>query len=369
MSSTNDLDLDDVVKQLQNQLEPLGPKEGVERYLNHRAGEITPNTKNEYQAELNRFGDFCDREDITNLNDLSGRDIDKYQNWRRKNSTEGNEALSTKTMRDVMYLLRSFVDYLSSIEAVPSDLTQKIKIPDLAKGDGVRNTEIDTERLNRVIKHLRKHEYASREHVVWILLALTGRRLGGIHSLDLKDLHLNTKEPYLEFRHNPPGTRLKNGEEGEGQVNISQRVVDVLQAYIHHNRIETDSETGRKPLLTTPHGRISKSAMRGYIYKWSRPCKVGQGCPHGRDPEDCKAAQSHNTASQCPSSRSAHTLRHTYLTQKRRDAVPKNLLSDRCDVSEEILDKHYDERTSDEKRERRRKVLNELRDDTEGDLL
>lgn len=81
MSSTNDLDLDDVVEQLQNQLEPLGPKEGVERYLDHRAGEITPNTKNEYQAELNRFGDFCDREDI-GISAMEPDSVDSENIWK-----------------------------------------------------------------------------------------------------------------------------------------------------------------------------------------------------------------------------------------------------------------------------------------------
>jgi len=44
----------------------------------------------------------------------------------------------------------------------------------------------------------------------------------------------------------------------------------------------------------------------------------------------------------------------------RRQGVPKEILSERCDVSEEIIEEVYDERTVREKREHRREVLNEV---------
>jgi site-specific recombinase XerD len=365
MSST-----DSEVPQHLESLNPLTPDEGVARYLKHRGSEITPNTKNEYKSELDRFADFCDQNEIENLNNLTGRDLDSYRCWRRDESTEGESSLSTKTMRDVMYLLRDFVEYLSSIEAVSSRLPGKVVVPELADDDGVRNTELDPERLNQIVDHLAKHEYASREHVLWTLLGVTGRRLGGIHSLDLRDLYLDTDDPYVEFRHDPPRTRLKNAVRGEGPTNIGQETVDVLRSYVEHNRRGVETETGREPLLTTYNGRVSKSTMRKWVYKWSRPCAIGKSCPHGRDPNECTAAVDRDSMSKCPSSRSPHSIRHTYITQKRRDGVPKEILSDRCDVSEEILDKHYDERTPEEKRKRRKKILEELsEDENEGDLL
>lgn len=367
MSSKVDVDLEDFIEEIRG-LESLEPCEGVDRYLKHRGDEITPNTKEEYEAELRLFEAFCEPNRVDDLNDLSGRDLDDYRNWRRDESAERGP-LSTKTMRDVMYLLRNFVEYLVSIDAVPADLPGKVTIPELKDGDGVRDTELDPERLNRIVDYLAKHEYASREHVVWVLFGATGRRLGGIHSLDLCDLHLDVDDPYIEFRHDPPETRLKNAGRSEGPTNIGQEVVEVLEDYIKHNRREVETDSGREPLLTTHSGRISKPTIRTYIYKWSRPCVVGGGCPHGFDPQECEAAQERDAAPKCPSSRSPHTIRHTYLTQKRRDGVPKGILSDRCDVSEEVLDKHYDERTPEEKLERRRKVLEELRDDSGGDLL
>ncbi len=366
MSSISNKNLRDFLDELPS-LDPMAPDEAVKRYLDYRGDEITRSTREEYEAELRLFAAFCGRHEIANLNDLSGRDIDDYRHWRRNQSSDEG-TLSTKTMRDVMYLIRNFVSYLSSIEAVPTRLEDKIEIPNLADGDGVRDTKLDTDRLNRIISYVHKHEYATREHVIWLLLSTTGRRLGGIHSIDLCDLHLDIDEPYIEFRHNPPETRLKNANKGEGPTSIDPGVAEVVKAYVDHNRKEVETDSGRNPLLTTYNGRIAKSTIRQYIYKWSRPCMVGGECPHDRDPSECVAAQTQGDASKCPSTRSAHSLRHTYITQKLRDGVPKGVLSDRCDVGEDVLDKHYDERTAEEKLERRREILAELRDDKEGVL-
>jgi len=43
----------------------------------------------------------------------------------------------------------------------------------------------------------------------------------------------------------------------------------------------------------------------------------------------------------------------------RRKGVSKEVLSERCDVSEEILEQVYDERSVEEKRELRRQILQE----------
>jgi len=44
------------------------------------------------------------------------------------------------------------------------------------------------------------------------------------------------------------------------------------------------------------------------------------------------------------------------------EGVPKELLSDRVDVSVPVLDKHYDQRTEERKSKRRREVLESTMD-------
>lgn len=349
-------------------LQSLSPEEGVTRYLQSRKRELRERTVEEYRGKLEYFLEYADQHDIDDLNDLDGRDVDGYRLWRRENSSDQVDSLSPKTMRDEMYLFQNFLLYLESIEAVKPGLSAKVQIPELHEGDGVRDAELDHNRVAEILRYLRRYEYATRVHVVWLLHCHTGRRSGGIHGLDLQDVHLDCDEPYIEFRHRPGETTLKNGEAGEELVNLHPRVADIIQDYIDTNRVDTTDDYGRDPLLTTRNGRLSVSTMRKYFYKWTRPCATTGECPHGESVEGCQAAQNADHASKCPSSLSPYPARHGYITQKRREGVAIAVLSDRCDVSEAILKKHYDERTDEERRELRREQLNEADSQTEGYL-
>lgn len=357
-------DIQDLIDEMGESLESLEPDTGVERYLRSQRSEVTDKTIEEYARKLDYFLEFCSQEQIEDLNGLNGRQVDSYRMWRRDESTDAVDSLGRKTLRDDMYLFRSFLKYMESIEAVKSGLSESVEIPELESGDGVRNLELPRERAVEILEYLRKYEYASQEHVVWLIHCHTGRRPGGLHSLDLEDFHSETDEPYLRFVHRGGSTRLKNGEKGEGLVNLPEEAGEVITDYVQSARHDVTDDDGREPLLTSSYGRLSKSTMRKYFYKWTRPCKVGEECPHSRDLDDCTAATSVDSASKCPSSHPPYSVRHGYLSQMRREGIPVNVLSERCDVSEQMLEKHYDERTEDEKRQLRRKLFDEI--ETQG---
>ncbi len=79
---------------------------------------------------------------------------------------------------------------------------------------------------------------------------------------------------------------------------------------------------------------------------------VGEGCPHDEDPDTCEYAR-HLKMSSCPSARSPHDVRKGRVTKYRNDGVPRGVVADRLDCSEEILDKHYDRANEREKADRR----------------
>jgi site-specific recombinase XerD len=359
---TNDKDLDELLEEyiLRDQrdtLDPMMVDEGIERYLKTRSGSLRSTTIGEYEKELLRLQHHLEKNGIQDLNNVRNRDLDDYFTWRREDSYDTR--LSTNTMRDVRYIVRDFIRYAARIDAVKYELPDKISIPKLADGEGVRDVEIDPERLQLILDQIEKRAYATREHVVWALFAETGRRLGCIHSLDRDDAHLEAEHPFLEFRHELPETSLKNGTKGEMKVNISESLCTILDTYLTYNRKECTTENGRSPLLTTPYGRLAKSTMRKYVYKWSRPCFLDQASPDEHDSEGCGPAASRDKYSKCPGSHSPHDIRHTYLTECLRDGIPVEALSERCDVTREILEKHYDERTPEEKRDLRRRILEE----------
>jgi len=112
----------------------------------------------------------------------------------------------------------------------------------------------------------------------------------------------------------------------------------------------------RNPLFTTTNGRISTTTIRRDFYKLSRPCEYAPGCPHHREVADCDAAQNAEAAN-CPSSFSTHPLRKWAIMSQLDDGLPKELLSDRVDVSVPVLDSNYDQRTEERKSRRRREAL------------
>lgn len=343
-------------------LKSIAPDEAVNRYLETRMSEVAESTLAGYERSLSVFTDFCEQSRIENLNNLSGRDVDDYRIYRRQESSDKVDTLSTKTMRDEMYLLRDFLDYLEDIEAVEQGLSGMVRIPELADGDGIKDRFISPDRVDSIISFLEDFNYASPEHVVWVVVCTTGRRPGGIYGLNLEHLYLDRDEPYIDFSHSED-LRLKNGIKSNTEVNIPTDVAEVLRDYIENVRIGAEDKNGQ-PLLTTSMGRLSRSTMRRYFYKYTRPCQIGKECPHDKDPDACDAANDINQASKCPSTEPPYSSRHGHITALLKAGCPINVVSRRCDVSREIIEKHYDERSSAEKRESRREVLDQVDNQT-----
>ncbi len=343
------------------ELQSLSAPDAIDWYLDHKRNDVTEGTIDSYRTSLQYFVSFCERNDIEDLNHLTGRDIEAFRKWRREESVA--EPLQPKSMRDQMYLLRDFLRYLGAIEAVPTDLHEKVVIPTLGPGDGVSEVRLEQNRAKQILTYLQKYEYASTEHVFWQLLGVTGRRIGGIHTLDVDDYHPDVENPYLAFRHRPEqGTRLKNGPNGETNVNIDLQTRQLLDDYLEDVRPDVSDDHGRQPLLSTEHGRLTTSTMRKYVYKWSRPCMVGADCPHDRVVDSCEAIQSTHQASKCPSSVSPHAVRHGYISSMLGEEVPKPVLSERCDVSESVIDQHYDNRTEAERQDLRKRIFEQVFD-------
>jgi integrase len=191
------------------------------------------------------------------------------------------------------------------------------------------------------------------------LLWHTGLRTGTIRALDVGDL--DAERDRLRVCHRPEtGTPLKNREAAERYVALSPDVSRALDDYIAEQRHSVTDDHGRRPLFTTHNGRPAKNSIRRTIYAATRPCSTGRGCPHDRDPDKCEAAKRTNDACKCPSTVSGHPVRRGAITHFLRKDVPEEAVSDRMDVSRDVLDEHYDRRTESEKAEQRRAFLDNL---------
>ena len=110
--------------------------------------------------------------------------------------------------------------------------------------------------------------------------------------LDLEGDRPNATGPGIKFVHRPDqGTPLKNKHKSERWNSISDGIAQVLGDHVNDQRIESFDEHGREPLISTEHGRMSRSAIRSTMYRVTRPCWYGDGCPHDREIETCKATK------------------------------------------------------------------------------
>ena len=346
---------------MSDDLEPLAPSEALDLYLNGR-DELSAKTADGQKYRLRAFVQWCDEEGISNLNNVSGRDLYRYRVWRRDGGYSGDE-LKTVTLRGDMATLRAFLKFCASIDGVDEGLFEQVPLPQLDVGGDVSDTTLDADRAVEILDYLGTYQYASRTHVIMLVLWHTGCRVGALRGLDLGDLDLEGDRaeadgPAIHFVHRPAkDTPLKNSERGERWNAISSQVAEVLQKYIEGPRIDVVDDYNREPLVTTDYGRMSASAMRNTLYRITRPCWRGEDCPHDRDIGTCEAANDDGKFSTCPSARSPHDVRSGRVTAFRREDVDRVLVSERMDASEDVLDKHYDRRSSRQKAAQRRRFL------------
>jgi site-specific recombinase XerD len=322
-------------------------KQAIEMYLNYRGGEVTESTLKAHRYRLSHLVRWAEEKDIETTAEFDGRTLNQYRTWRQQDGGLNNVTLHTQ-----LSTLRVFIRWCEQIDAVETGLHEKILLPQLGRTEDQRDAMLDSESAGKLIEYLRQFEFATRTHALVEVLWHTGMRIGAVQSLDLQDY--DSEDRLLEVRHRPDqGTTLKNKEQGERYVALKESVCDVLDAYIEYKRNDVVDEYGREPLFTSTHGRPEKSTLRDSLYRITRPCIYTGNCPHDRDQETCEAMD-RNRASKCPSSVSPHAIRRGSITHYLSEDAPEKAVSDRMDVSLDVLEKHYDRRTERSKSEQRR---------------
>ncbi|WP_459193760.1 tyrosine-type recombinase/integrase [Halosimplex sp. J119] len=327
--------------------------------------EHAESTRKSARHRLRAFIQFCDEEGIENLNELSGRDLFRYRTWRREGQGEDREPIKLVTLKGQLATLRRFLRFAANIDAVDPELYEQLTLPTMKNGEDVSDTTLDPDRAIAILDYLENAQPATRDHIILLLLWETGARTGALRGLDLRDLDLEGKHPRLSgpalhFVHRPDtGTPLKNHDKGTRWNRISERTATFIKDYIDFHRNEVTDDHGREPLITTEYGRPAANTIRTTLYRVTRPCWRGEDCPHDRDLDDCEATHLDH-ASKCPSARSPHDVRSGRVTYYRREDVPRRVVKDRLNASEDILDRHYDRRTDREQAEQRSDHLPDL---------
>ena len=340
----------------------LSPREARDRWLNKLRVSKAEASVAAYHYQTKIWVEWCEREGIATVDELTGWDIESYEAERRANDVK------PLTLQKEMLTLRRFLEYLARIEVVDESLPEKVDPPDVPRDAQVDETMLKPGRAEELLDHYRNTpgQRRSRGHALLEVMWFTGARLGALRGLDTDDYSSN--EQYVAFRHRPNDeTPLKNGDDGERVVGLPGEVCDVLDAYIEHNRHEVYDDHGRRPLFASTVGRPSTNAVRAWTYQATVPC-IHTDCPHGRERSTCEFLEdSYNNASKCPSSRSPHQVRTGSITWQRNRGVPADVVSRRVNSSVRVIEAHYDKPDEIEEMEkRRRQYLDQLHFDVRG---
>ncbi|WP_128226566.1 site-specific integrase [Halobacteriaceae archaeon SHR40] len=341
-------------------LTPILPQDARDLYLDDRKEDASYDTRETIEPGVDFFIEWCESEEITNMNEVSGRELTEYKRYCKKNTSKNIVSLN-----GLLSVLRRFLVYCVQIDGVRQNVPDKVPIPDVPDDEDVCYEKPTDKEVERALNYLEKYEPGSRRHVEYAIMKEISSRAGALRAIDVGDV--DQEEQAIKFKHRPhrdhkdvKGTPLKNGNDGQRDVNVSQELMELIQQYLNNpDRHHVSDKFGRQPLLTTRHGRPKVGTIRRDLYKLTRPCIHSNECPHDRDIDSCEAVQN-NHASKCPSSYTPHPLRRWSIEHQIDQGVPKDKLSDRVDVSVPVLNKHYDLRSEERKRKQRLKVYERL---------
>jgi site-specific recombinase XerD len=330
------------------------PSEALQLYLDTREGEVSEQTLKAHRYRLRHFIRWADEHDIETMAELGGKNLHEYRLWRREDGD-----LNTVSLHTQLSTLRVFLKFCASIEIVDGGLPEKLVIPTLKNGQEQRDSILAPDHATNALSYLERYEYASPDHVTLLLLWQTGMRVGALQSLDVDDY--NRTKGQLHIRHRPQGgTSLKLGDDGERINALSSETCVVLNDYLENTRPDVTDEHDRKPLIVFSDTRPAKSTIREHVHRCTQPCLWQNECPHDRAMDECPDIGLGSPMAGCPSSVPPHDVRRGSITHWLTEDVPKAVVSDRMNVNEDILDKHYDQRTEETRAEQRRKFLDDV---------
>jgi len=320
----------------------LSPREAVERWLAKQRVEKADQTVSAYWYRLKHFVAWCEDQGYESIRRLEPWDLETYETARRE---RGLEAI---TLEKELLTLKQFFDYCARVGLVLETLPEAIDPPRAGPHAQTSDIHLPASRAQALIQHYRDGGLHGHqlEHVFLELVWYSCARMGALRGLDVDDVDLDRH--VLRFRHRPDeDTPLKNGRDSERPVLVPDAVAVTLREYLKLNRHGVTDDYGRRPLLTTQHGRASTSTLRAAAYHATLPCRV-EPCPHDREQDSCEWWGGRRLAGGCPSSRSPHQILTGTITWHLTRGVPVEAIATKADKSVETIRRYYDKPAEDD---------------------
>jgi len=321
-------------------------------FLKDKQDTVKQSSARSYEYPTKAFIQYCAENGISVTGEITQRIVTTWLDSRK------NE-VKPITVKNNAKHIRVFLKWMGSRELCDWEIHEKIEMPTVPDRGDVNETVLRSDLAEKTFDYLETYNYATRFHALMYTIWHTGCRSSGVISLDKDDFVSRTSgDNVLKFKDRADtGTPLKNGHNSRRDVTISDKLANILTDYINGHRIDEVDEYDREPLFTVPSGRVYRQRVYKNTTAITRPCVTTGNCPHDRVIEDCTAAQSKEKAYDCPSSVSLHPIRKGAITRMITDGWSKEAVSGRCDVSVEVLNKHYDFRSAEKRREGRSQYI------------
>lgn len=327
----------------------LSPRKARRDFLEEKKDTLKHSSYRAYKFPTKHFVDYLEDHDIEVLHETDPYTINQWKLARK------DDGIAPATYRSNVKQVKVFLRWCENAGLIHPGTTDRVSIPTIPPDVQVSHVRITEPEARAVLDYLSTYEYASRQHAEFFVLWETACRVSGLIALDVEDFVTGENKLVFENRRETD-TPLKNGPKSERNVTISDELVGLLTDYIEGKRPDVVDEYGRNPLFCTDTKRVSRQRVYKNVTGYTRPCVYANHCPHDRDPNECEAGKK-KRAFGCPSSVNSHPVRRGSITHHLNVGWPKQKVSERCDVSMEILEKHYNEQTKEDERENRKEFV------------
>jgi|GEM_PF-3186712 len=359
-SSVSTKDVWERLNRIENQVADRGRNGDVQnkrpdwvfrQFIDHwRADNKAESSTQPYRSAWKQFSEWMAEQGYSYVSDLSSNFPGRHDDW----IVAHDEYNKTKLSRSQhLSRIRTIVQHAMSRgwihpNRIPDDETWDEVKPDVTNSEKIRSDPLPPEKGERIMKWLRNNKFASRSHIIWLLLFRYGFRVSAIQALDYDDVVLVEPDnwpnernfnPHLRLKDRPelgpdndPGLPLKNKREelAGRRVQLQSEHVDIFRHYIN-NGTNTGAISDRREhqepdryglfgLLTGEHNaRLSKRTIRERTHWLTCPTTYSvndcqcDGCQSFRSENGCQPYPS-KVNKHCNNTSSPHQVRHGSIT-------------------------------------------------------
>ncbi len=311
--------------------------DAVDRFIARKRPNWKGATERTYRKSLNTFEEYTEEEGIETLSQLERWSLGRYTDWLLAHERDYAKA----TVQSKQKQTRRWVKWLESQGYVAVGLHLAIEVLKLDDSDQTSDQILRPTELRELLAWYRndpRHRY-SRNHALLEIVAHVGARRSGLVALDVDDW--NPEARTLTFRNRPESdTRLKNGDDHERKVVLSETPAEVLTTFVDRERHAKHDRHGREPLLASRQGRPGKSTVTNWVYQATQPC-LKEACPHSKNRHNCEWT-TQTEASKCPSSKSPHPARRGSITWQLNIGREPSDVAARAATTPQVIRRYYD---------------------------